>query len=386
MKTLIELYDKNVILNISAAVAYKPDDIIFVCGESVSNKKKAITEALLSKYTPDTRVTFKNVTLSDEDTVKKVFEGILKSYSDCCVELTGGSDMLFYYAGRYLNSVNSFFYRPGSGKATYVSGPFKGKTERFRIALDINDFAFMAGGRYIRHGHFDINSFDGDIYEDAKKVWDIYLNNKEEWHNFVSFLQAVCKEDSASYKGPITIRKKEKITGNIHIFYDLFRAGILKELDVKENNIFFRFKNLTLKELMNDFGIWLEIFIYRSAVESGKFDNAEMSVIFDWNDRKNEIDDVFNEIDVVVTKGVVPLFISCKAGAVTTAALNEIIVLTERFGSDVAKAVLVTTTDLSEVSVKTYKRAMEMGIHVVDLSDLLKRSPADILEEIITHG
>jgi len=388
MNTLIELYDTNVVFNISAAAALKPENIIFICGTGISNSRKSLTRAMLSKHSPDSTVKFIDVNPMDEASVKEAFDKISAKKRDCALELTGGTELLAYMAGKFTDNMNAFIYRPKSGKLTYVSGPDAGKTLKCRISLDIRDFAYMAKGRYLRHGHFDVETFDKDIFSDAKKVWEIFLKYKDEWHKQVSFFQAISAEDSLYYNGPKAIRVKldSFLFANTDILSELSRAGVIKDFALKGEKISFKFKNHTIKTLLNDFGVWLEIHIYKSVVDSGKFDDALMSVIIDWNDKANEPDDVFNEIDVVVIKGVTPLFISCKAGIVSTAALNEIKVLTERFGSDIAKAVLVTTTDLSEISAKTYRRAVEMGIRVIDLSDLQKSDPADLLERIMING
>ena len=159
--------------------------------------------------------------------------------------------------------------------------------------------------------------------------------------------------------------------------------GIITDYYVSQNEVSFRYKNETIKKLLNDFGVWLELFIYKKALDSNKFDNVDMSVIFDWNNVENEREDVLNEIDVMITKGATPVFVSCKSGSVSTSALNEIKTLTERFGGNYAKAVLVTAEEFSKYSPKTYRRALEMGIKVIELEDLCRENPASIIERII---
>ena len=62
-----------------------------------------------------------------------------------------------------------------------------------------------------------------------------------------------------------------------------------------------------------------------------------------------------------------PVFISCKTCDVKTEALNELAVLRDRFGGQMAKAAIVTAERGRTVM---RNRAAELNIRVIDLSDL----------------
>jgi hypothetical protein len=89
-------------------------------------------------------------------------------------------------------------------------------------------------------------------------------------------------------------------------------------------------------------------------------------VYWEGYDNKQE-NAVSNELDVMCAKGVVPVFISCKTGAVQTEALNELAILRDRFGSNMAKAAIVTA---ERGGGAMRNRASELGISVIDLNDL----------------
>ncbi len=57
----------------------------------------------------------------------------------------------------------------------------------------------------------------------------------------------------------------------------------------------------------------LELYVYKACVDTGAFDDVSASVVVDW-EGDNLQGDVSNELDVVATRGVTPLFISCKTG------------------------------------------------------------------------
>ena len=75
-------------------------------------------------------------------------------------------------------------------------------------------------------------------------------------------------------------------------------------------------------------GIWLELYTYLTAKKSGAFDDVQISVVVDW-DGKPEANNLLNEIDVTATRGLRPLFVSCKIGTLNPAHINEIYVHNE---------------------------------------------------------
>ena len=76
---------------------------------------------------------------------------------------------------------------------------------------------------------------------------------------------------------------------------------------------------------------------------------------------------MINEIDVMATRGVVPLFISCKVSDVKTEALNELAILRDRFGGKGAKAAIVST---GRCNAAARHRAAQLGIAVIDRDEL----------------
>ena len=72
-------------------------------------------------------------------------------------------------------------------------------------------------------------------------------------------------------------------------------------------------------------------------------------------------------LELIQSRGVVPLFLSCKACDIKTEALNELAILRDRFGGKGAKAAIVTTETCNAAA---RHRAAQLGIAVVDLEEL----------------
>ena len=74
-----------------------------------------------------------------------------------------------------------------------------------------------------------------------------------------------------------------------------------------------------------------------------------------------------------------PLFISCKTCDVKTEALNELAVLRDRFGGEMARAAIVTA---ERGNARMRNRAAELDIQVIELNDL----KADRLQKRINNS
>ena len=73
----------------------------------------------------------------------------------------------------------------------------------------------------------------------------------------------------------------------------------------------------------------------------------------------------------MLTRGAVPVFISCKSGSVNTTTLNEIKTLAMQFGGVLARPVLVTMSNVREADKHLMQRAADMGIDIIDRDELL---------------
>ena len=63
-------------------------------------------------------------------------------------------------------------------------------------------------------------------------------------------------------------------------------------------------------------GSVLEMYVYKACRDAGVFDDVCLSAIVNWDGDRVHADSVTNEIDVACTRGVMPLFISCKTCAI----------------------------------------------------------------------
>ena len=95
-------------------------------------------------------------------------------------------------------------------------------------------------------------------------------------------------------------------------------------------------------------------------------------VAIDWDGRfhsmNDEDKDTENEIDGLLMKGVIPVYISCKNGQVEEVELYKLDAVARRFGGPVAKKALITSRlNMGESSLAHYRqRAKDMGIKLIE--------------------
>ena len=164
---------------------------------------------------------------------------------------------------------------------------------------------------------------------------------------------------------------------------DLEQIGFLTDLKIQENeSVCFRFRDTQIRTWLRDVGSVLELYIYKACLDTGLFDDVITSAVVDWEGTSGR-DAVTNELDVMCTRGIIPAFISCTTAAVSTEARNELAILRDRFGGNIAKAAIVTA-EKGRTALRN--RASELGIDVIDINDLANGRVHNRLQSMMRAG
>ena len=82
------------------------------------------------------------------------------------------------------------------------------------------------------------------------------------------------------------------------------------------------------------------------------------------------IEDTVNEVDIMLMKGVIPYFISCKNGKFDANELNKMYVVRDKFGTGYGKMIIVTTDFdkfTGDYTIEYLRqRAADMGIDIIE--------------------
>lgn len=383
MDTIIELYDKEPLLNVLAPSVIKPARLIYIGPRTMTGKRiKSGLVRYFSLRSPQTYVYFYPVDVHNSAAIQRVLSEVLERFPDAAIDVTGGIGLTRFSVGHLcaMRDVPVFAYNWKENVFYSVHHCEEIKKIICEPHFTVEQVLAMAGGSFLRHGHVSDKEADSHLLQDIDRVFSLCFENAARWNRFVQYLQAT----TAGGNGALSIDAPKTVFNNSGkaLFCDeelmqrLEQLGMILDFKTSGRHVTYRFRSHTVRQCLNDIGVWLELYIYKTAQKCGCFDDVQISVVVDWNGITDEKFNTINELDVVLTCGVSPVFISCKSGVPSTTALNEIKTLTELFGGVSAKGVLVTMCDLKKASPAAYQRAVDMGIHIIQSEDFESDSVA----------
>ena len=177
--------------------------------------------------------------------------------------------------------------------------------------------------------------------------------------------------------------KKQK--GNLefvrHLFGKLCEEKLLTIHEKDSERMVLSYKNEQVRKCLSKAGQVLEMKIYlttRGLLDTeGKpiYNDVMTGVEIDWDGELHSSDegcDTINEIDVFLMHNMIPVFVSCKNGDVTSDELYKIQTVSERFGGKYAKKVLIVSALPGSKGGKLLQqRAKDMDIRIITGDDLM---------------
>ena len=376
MKTLIELYDERPLKNVLSTEVFSPERTVFICPPEVG--RDARLQQKLREYFAhrgvQAELEFVTASLLDASAVAKHLREVVARYPDCALDIAGGTDAALFAAGLLCANVDIPVFTYSRKRNTFfdIRGAAFARDLPCQVRLKVEDCFLMAGGA-VRSGRVD-NSILGRYLSLIDPFFALYLDHRRDWKHIVGYIQRVSQTPKDApvtlhADGAYTVKGEHgsRISAPEEALRALEEIGMLQNLTIEPGQrVVFDFADLQVRTWLRDIGSVLELYIYKVCLDTGIFQDVRTSVIVDWEgDFKR--DNVTNEIDVMATKGIIPVFISCKTCDASTEALNELSVLRDRFGGGISRAVIVTAERCRAI---TRHRASELGIEVIDLEDL----------------
>lgn len=376
MNTLIELYDDRAIENILAPDMFRPQRIIYLCpGEIAQDRsRQEKLKDFFKRRGWNPELIFMEASLFKADRILRQLLTIGEKYPDCALDVTGGSDAALFAAGMFTaqTGVPAFTYSRKKNRFYDISGAAFADNLLCNLAYSVEDFFLMAGGTLLP-GRVD-NAVLSKYLSDFDPFFDCFLQFRRDWTDIISYIQRVSPSEYGQIP-PLSIQGKYTVKGdhgsrnsaNEAALQKLERIDYIRDLKiVRGESVSFRFRDLNTRAWLRDVGSVLELYTYKACIDTGIFNDVISSAVVRWDDVLGH-GSVSNEIDVMAARGVIPLFISCKACDIKTEALNELAILRDRFGGKGAKAAIVTTEPCNAAA---RHRAAQLGIAVIDLEEL----------------
>ena len=376
MNTLIELYDERAIENVLAADMFRPQRIIYLCQTEVAQsreRQEQIGDFFRHRgWNPE--LIFVEASQYKVDRILRQLLMISEKFPDCALDVTGGSDAELFAAGLFAAKANVrvFTYSRKKNRFYNISGAEFADNLPCDISYSVKDFFLMAGGTLLP-GRVD-NGILKEYLDDIDPFFDCFLRHRRDWTNIITYMQRVSPAEYGqtppmNVQGNYTVKGERggRICAKEEALQTFERIGFLQDLKiVSGEKVSFRFRDVNTRAWLRDVGSVLELYVYKACLDAGIFNDIISSAVVRWDEVLGH-GSVINEIDVMATRGVVPLFISCKVSDIKTEALNELAILRDRFGGKGAKAAIVST---ERCNAAARHRAAQLGIAVIDRDEL----------------
>lgn len=377
-RTIVEIYDEEPIFNVQAAAQFKPDTVVFLGTRRLKNKR--VKENILntfSKLSLSPKCFFCTADMHDLASVTAELKSIAEKHPDCAVDITGGNEVALVASGMIAAelSIPLFKYDVHAKVYRNIYGCPAAEGVEAGQEFSIDAMLAMTGAMMKSHGHLSLDELPRETEDDIFRLFSIYKAHHRAWHKSVSYLQQVSKhlEGSALHvDAAAVVYGSEKISGADRVLMEkLADAGMIKNYKNDGRRISFDYKDTLIRSCLCDAGICLELYVFAAAKRMGIFNDVRISVVIDWDGDLAARVNTINEIDVMMMRGTVPLFVSCKSGTPNVTALNEIKTLADKFGGKFARPVLVTMSDVKAKDKYLALRAEDMGVSLIDRSDLV---------------
>lgn len=393
--TAVEFYDRTPIENVISSLTTEPDKIIFLGDDKGMKGFEGTYNTFLKNRKFKTKVEYRNINKNSINNIVAELSSIVEAEGSCVFDLTGGDDLALVAMGivyekyakkgvlmQRFNMNNGVVYDcDNDGKVFYKGTPL----------ITVEENVMLHGGlvRKDQDGKRTIQwELNEDFICDVDKMWSICRVNPGLWNARVNVLEAIlgCNktEDALRVSASLSdVRQhltQEKIRYvSVQGFLKILnKNGLICDYTEKDDTVYFEFKNQQVKRCLEKAGTVLELKVLTAAKRvtdkegNPVYTDMMSGVYIDWDGDfhhlSDEEKDTENEIDVVLMKGLVPIFISCKNGHIEDEELYKLETVTNRFGGAYAKKVLIASyVGKSVNSVKYFKqRAKDMKINLID--------------------
>ena len=403
--TLIEFFDDVPIDNMVSCLSIKPEKVVFVGDKKPMKKQEDVYLRLTEKY--NIQVVFEYVAIN-KNSVEQIVEtlaDIVENEEDCVFDLTGGDDLVLVAMGivyeRYREKKNIQMHRFNTRTGTIHDCDSDGVLpELAPLKLTVKDNIMIYGGDIVSFngskGTYDWN-FDDEFELDVRVMWDICKNNPGLWNTQIgtfAYISRFCSKDpfqldmsaNKQHIKEFMENDEKKYAWDSMLIRDFQRYGLIKNFSDDDDYTSFEFKNKQVKLCLTKEGTLLElmVLIFAKAAKdkdgAPKYNDIVNGAYIDWDstihDITDEEKDTENEIDVILMRGLVPIFISCKNGYVDENELYKLNSVAEKFGGPYVQKVLIATyfgKSTEEGHKYFVQRAKDMKIQLIenvhDMSD-----------------
>ena len=379
--TLVEFFSGAPLENAAGFLSLRPDKVIYVGSGRRMRESAAFYAALAKRLGADIAFETRPVVNGSLAGICASLTEIVETEEDCVFDLTGGSE-------RSLVAMGAVFDRY-KGKKGLQMVRFDVSTGR--IADCDNDGCLPAADRALPFSGRDCVALHGgkvtqctrlsDLkeWEDVSLCWELCRSVPHLWNSGINALTSLISASSQVEGGlRACIEKGADVPGASdaqELLHRLSACGLVTDTEETAKGLSFTYKSAAVKRCLMKAGNVLELkaLLVASSARGrdGKrlYGDCASGVVIDWDGRtEGAFTGTVNEIDLLLMRGFVPVFVSCKNGAVDDTELYKLYSVANAFGGRYARKVLLATRLQKTAAAKSYflQRAADMGIRVID--------------------
>ena len=397
---LVEFFDSEPIDNLVGALTLKSEKIFLVGESKYVTSQSQRYNSFLEHRTELPLFVPVPVVKSDINKIVDKLSEIVVSCDECCFDMTGGEDTALVAVGmvyeRYRSEKRIYLHRYNIGYGSFSLFEKRNDkaVEHFTPHITVAESIALHGGS-VSPDEFKDNfsggwNFTSELEAEVNSMWEISCRNPTRWNKVLGMLNAwesIKEASDTPLRTTVKISNAENIVKNsrndintvCRMLFEMALDGLILNFTRNDKEISFTYKNSNVKRCLSKAGNVLELKTVMMARkvkdEHGEpfYDSFDIQVSIDWDGKYHDAceteKDTTNEIDVVLMKGLVPIFISCKNGIVNDDELYKLNTVTQRFGGKYAKKVLIAThlgKNSEEAAEYFRQRAKDMGIILVD--------------------
>lgn len=376
---IVELFDANALDNVAAQYFYPQAQLLFfgdpqVMTEERMHNVRQVCLAIRSAQMPEFHFIPTSLNQAADRQIPlhctiESMEDALHSHpnQDIYVDITGGTETELVCMGMLAGRQNLPVFRLDIGACHPVALAGSLPEPTASPLMRVRDMATLYGGSF--------------LYSEDER-WPLTRANRR----LVLDLWQNCRR-RPGYLGQVA-RCANGLAAGVHelhvvahrpaeswekvILQDMLALGLIRDLKFSLQGVRYDYVDDFAKALMTRAGLALELFTYMAAQEAGIYRDCHQSVNLDWDSDAvlsgRSAENTRNEVDVILMRGLTPVFISCKSGDVKKEALYELDVVARHFGGKYAVKVLACNrlSGLRSAECSLRSRADEMGITIID--------------------
>ena len=377
MSTCIEILDYEQTENIISPLVFDFDQMIYLYDEhhDYKNKRRTLMDLLNKKGI--TNIEF--IEIKDHET--DFFERLVEKYPQAMFNLSNGSRTLLVQMARFCERTNQKCYTLNFQRKFFqnISGCDELKSQ-FKVPhVKIEDVISLSAGEIIKTSHA-LPDLSNELKQDMKRIIQLMNRDSSSWTRLLAqFAKAIREDDESDASVWLDVQTDQ---GQKKMLEGLAQIEVLQVFE-HGSRLRVVFKNRTLMNMLKDSGAWLEYQSYLECLNSGYFDDVRISTVVDWNKASKNQNDPTCEIDLIVIKNCIPVFVSCKMNKCTALDLYEIKLLSSKLGGTLGKAAVISKAPSLKDNEPLYLKAKELGICLIREKEIESNQIASTLLDLI---